>query len=113
MPAFPAIEVPFWQHCLKMLAALTGLAGILLLGVHLLKRCRVGRLRSQPMIRILETHYLTPKATLHLVAMGSTRFLVGNAGESLTLITALPNQVEHQEEVLAAPLTGSLADRIP
>ncbi|MDI6852518.1 MAG: flagellar biosynthetic protein FliO [Deltaproteobacteria bacterium] len=113
MPAFPAIEVPFWQQCLKMLAALTGLVGILLLGVHLLKRCRVGRLRSQPMIRILETHYLTPKASLHLVAVGSTRFLVGNAGERLTLLTALPNQAGRQEEVLAAPFTGSLVDQTP
>ncbi len=113
MQAFPAFDISFWQHCVKMLAALTGLVGILFLGVHLLKKYRFGRSRGHPLIRILETHYLTPRATLHLVAVGSTRFLVGNAGERLTLLTALPNLEADPEEALTGPITGCLADQTP
>jgi flagellar biogenesis protein FliO len=85
---------------------------MLFLGLHILKKYRFGRSRRQPLIQVLETHYLAPKATLHLVAVGSTRFLVGNAGERLTLLTALPVPEEDQEEAMTGQM-GSLADPAP
>jgi len=110
MPGLSGIEASLWQQSIKVLAVLTGLVGILYLGVHLLKKFRVTRLGEPSCIRVLETHYLTPKATLHLVAVGPARFLVGNAGERLTLLTALPLRDEEGEEAPKASITQSLFD---
>ena len=90
MQSIGVFEIPFWQHAVKVLAVLSGLVGVLLLGAHLLKKYRGARLGAPSRIRILETRYLTPKSTLHLVAVGPARFLVGGTGERLTLLTALP-----------------------
>jgi flagellar biogenesis protein FliO len=90
MQSFGAFEVPFWQHLVKVLAVLSGLVGVLLLGAHFLKKVRVARLGPRSLIHILETRYLTPKTTLHLVAVGSARFLLGSAGDRVTLLTTLP-----------------------
>jgi flagellar biogenesis protein FliO len=99
MQSFGAFEILFWQHVVKVLAVLSGLVGVLLLGAHLLKKYRVSRLGAQSLIRILETRYLSPKTTLHLVAVGPARFLLGSTGERLTLLTALPpDQGEGLEE---------------
>ena len=105
MPSFGGFEVSFWQHVVKVLAVLCGLLGALLLGVHLLKKFRLARLGTQSRLRILETHYLTPKTTLHLVAVGQARFLLGSAGERLTLLTTLPADKEEAQE---GSLTGRL-----
>ncbi len=83
-------EIPFWQQAVKVLAVLSGLVGALLLGAHLLKKCRSARLGTPSLIRLLETRYLTPKSSLHLVAVGPARYLVGSTGERMTLLTALP-----------------------
>lgn len=96
MQGFSGFEVSFWQHGVKVLAVLSGLVGILILGVHLLKKFRLARLGARSRLRILETHYLSPKTTLHLVAVGPARFLLGNAGERLTLLTALPPDQEEE-----------------
>ncbi|MBW1991796.1 MAG: flagellar biosynthetic protein FliO [Deltaproteobacteria bacterium] len=90
MPAFAGMEGSFWQQAVKVLAALSGLLGAFLLGVHFLKKFRGARLGSHSSIRVLETHYLTSRTMLHLVAVGQARFLVGSAGERLTLLTVLP-----------------------
>lgn len=109
MQSFGTLEIPFWQHAVKVLAVLSGLVGVLLLGTHLLKKYRGSRPGGQSLIRILETHYLSPKTTLHLVAVGPARFLLGNAGERLTLLTALPpDQGEAREESTSGAPVGPL-----
>lgn len=90
MQSFGVPELPFWQHAVKVLAVLSGLVGILLLGAHLWKKYRDARPGTPSLIRILETRHLTPKSTLHLVAVGPARFLLGSTGERLTLLTVLP-----------------------
>jgi len=111
MHSFGGFEVSFWQHAVRVLAVLCGLLGVLLLGVHLLKKFRLARLGTSSRLRILETRYLTPKTTLHLVAVGPARFLVGSAGERLTLLTALPpDQVEAQEGTLTEGVMRPLAE---
>ena len=111
MHSFGRFEVPFWQYAVKVLAVLCGLLGVLLLGVHLLKKFRLARLGPPSRLRILETHYLTPKTSLHLVAVGPAKFLVGSAGERLTLLTALPpDQLEAQEGTLTEGVMRPLAE---
>lgn len=109
MQSLGVFEIPFWQQAVKVLAVLSGLVGALLLGALLLKKCRSARLGAPSLIRILETRYLTPKTTLHLVAVGPARYLVGNTGERLTLLTALPQDQD------AAPqdfTTGASSDSL-
>jgi flagellar biogenesis protein FliO len=93
-------EISFWQHAVKILAVLSAILGVLLLAVQFFKKYRIPRLGAPSLIRILETRYLTPKSTLHLVAVGPDRFLVGNTGEHLTLLTALPPDREAAQQDL-------------
>lgn len=90
MQSFGAVAIPFWHHAVKVLAVLTGLVGILVLGAYFLKKYRGFTLGAPSLIRVLETRYLTPKSSLHLVAVGSARYLISSTGERLTLLTALP-----------------------
>ncbi len=98
-----AAEISLWHHAVKVLAALSGLMGAFFLGTHFLKRYRASRLAAPSLIRILETHYLTPKITLYLVAVGPARFLLGNTGDRLTLLTVLPPTAPGQAESPEVP----------
>lgn len=88
-----APEFPFWQHFLRVVAALSGMLGVLVLVLYLWKRFGTGVLRLQgasPMIRVLATHHLSPKKALLLVAVGKERLLLASAGEQLQLLASLP-----------------------
>lgn len=88
--AATAPEFPFWQHLIKVVAVLSGMLGLLVLGLHFWKRS--GGLRSQgvsPLIQVLATHYLAPKKALILVEVGKERLLLASAGDDLHLVTSL------------------------
>jgi flagellar biogenesis protein FliO len=101
-----APEFPFWQHLFRVLAVLSGMLGVLVLGLYLWKRS--GFLKPQgvsPLIRVLATHYLAPKKALILVAVGQERLLLASSGEQLHLVTSLaPEAAEAQAETLRLPL---------
>ncbi|MFZ5450948.1 MAG: flagellar biosynthetic protein FliO [Thermodesulfobacteriota bacterium] len=85
-----APEFPFWQHLVKVVAVLSGMLGLLFLGLHLWKRS--GFLRPHgvsPLIQVLATHYLAPKKALILVEVGKERLLLASAGDHLQLIASL------------------------
>lgn len=111
MPGFGVWEISFWHSAVKVLAVLSGLLGAFFLGIHFLKKGGAFHREEPRCIRVLETHRLTPRTTLHLVAVGRARILLGETGERLTLLTALPSQfaeepAEPGEEPLAAGKTG-------
>ncbi|MDD2902652.1 MAG: flagellar biosynthetic protein FliO [Syntrophales bacterium] len=88
--AATAPDFPFWQHLIRVVAVLSGMLGVLILGLYLWKRS--GALRSKgvsPLIQVLATHYLAPKKALILVAVGKERLLLASAGEHLHLVTSL------------------------
>lgn len=88
--AVAAPEFPFWQHLFRVVAVLSGMLGLLLLGLYLWKRS--GFLRPQgvsPLIQVLATHYLAPKKALILVAVGKERLLLASSGDQLQLVTSL------------------------
>lgn len=98
-----APEFPFWQHLIRVAAVLSGMLGLLVLGLYLWKRS--GFLRPQgvsPLIQVLATHYLAPKKALIIVAVGQERLLLASAGDQLQLVTSLAPEV--QAEAPAAPL---------
>jgi flagellar biogenesis protein FliO len=86
-----APEFPFWQHLFRVAAVLSGMLGVLVLGLYLWKRS--GTLRpggASPLIRVLATHHLSPKKALLLVAVGQERLLLASSGEQLQLLASLP-----------------------
>lgn len=87
----PAPDFPFWQHLLRVAAVLSGMLGVLVLGLYLWKRS--GFLRPQgassPLIQVLATHHLAPKKALLLVAVGQERLLLASCGEQLQLVASL------------------------
>lgn len=90
MHHFAGVEFSFIQHLVKVLAVLSGMVGVFLVSTYLWKKFRFSQKGAQPLIQILETHYLAPKKTLHIVAVGPTRFLLGSTADHLTLLMALP-----------------------
>lgn len=107
MPGFGIWEISFWHSAAKVLAVLSGLLGTFFLGIHFLKKSRAFHRVEPRRIRILETHRLTPKTALHLVAVGRARILLGETGERLTLLTALPpKSAEEPEESSEVPLAA-------
>jgi|UniRef100_A0A7C5AMK8 flagellar biogenesis protein FliO len=104
MHSFGAPELFFWHQAVKVLAVLSGLAGVLFLGPLLMKKYRASRRASPALIRVLETQHLSPQTALHLVAVGPARFLLGNTGKRLTLLTPLPAPSPTREETAEAPL---------
>jgi flagellar biogenesis protein FliO len=96
-----APDFPFWQHLFRVVAVLSGMLGVLVLGLYLWKRS--GFLRPQgvsPLIQVLATHYLEPKKALILVAVGQERLLLASAGDHLHLVTSM------SPESVPAPAEG-------
>ena len=100
-----APEFPFWQHLLRVAAVLSGLLGVLVLGLYLWKRS--GFLRPQgvsPLIQVLATHYLAPKKALILVAVGQERLLLASAGDQLQLVISLSPETLAEAPALGLPI---------
>jgi flagellar biogenesis protein FliO len=104
-----APEFPFWQHFFKVMAVLSGMLGVLILGLYLWKRLGSAPRGTTPFIKVLATHYLAPKKALIMVAVGKERFLLASTAEQLSLVTSLaPDQVSDPGESAAASSPGSL-----
>jgi flagellar biogenesis protein FliO len=88
--ATPAPDFPFWSHLFRVIAVLSGMLGVLLLGLHFWKKSSFGRTPAgSNLIQVLATHYLAPKKALLLVAVGRERFLLASTSEQLQLVTRL------------------------
>jgi flagellar biogenesis protein FliO len=105
-------EFPFWQHLFKIAAVLSGMLGVLVLGLYLWKRS--GFLRPQgvsPLIQVLATHYLAPKKALILVAVGKERLLLASAGDQLQLVTSLSPEAQAEAAALIIPVKNEKEGR--
>jgi len=102
-----APEFPFWQHLFRVAAVLSGMLGVLLLGLYLWRRSGfLSRQGVSPLIQVLATHYLAPKKALILVAVGRERLLLASAGDQLHLVTSLSPEAAGAQagEAEATPL---------
>ncbi len=100
-----APEFPFWQHLFRVAAVLSGMLGILLLGLYLWKKSGVLRPKGvSPLIQVLATHYLAPKKALILVAVGKERLLLASAGDQLQLVTPLSPEAQTEAAALTLPV---------
>jgi len=107
-----APEFPFWQHLFRVAAVLSGMLGVLVLGLYLWKRS--GFLRPQgvsPLIQVLATHYLAPKKALILVAVGKERLLLASAGDQLQLVTSLSPETQAEAPALRLPIKNEKEGR--
>ena len=107
-----APEFPFWQHLFRVVAVLSAMLGVLLLGLYLWKRS--GFLRPQgvsPLIQVLATHYLAPKKALILVAVGKERLLLASAGDQLQLVTSLSPEAQAEAPALRLPIKNEKEGR--
>lgn len=105
-------EFPFWQHLFRVAAVLSGMLGVLVLGLYLWKRS--GFLRPQgvsPLIQVLATHYLAPKKALILVAVGKERLLLASAGDQLQLVTSLSPEAQAEAAALMPPVKNEQEGR--
>ncbi|MEJ5328803.1 MAG: flagellar biosynthetic protein FliO [Desulfobaccales bacterium] len=76
---------------LRVLGVLLGLLGLLVAGLHLLRRFRLAPVSRAPYIQVLSTHYLAARQALWVVAVGRQRFLLASSPERVELLTALPD----------------------
>lgn len=85
---FPGLapEVPLWPQVLKILGPLALLVGGLFLLAALWKRFVPKVQPQRPGIRILATHYLTPKQALFVVAVGEETFLLASSAHNLSVV---------------------------
>jgi flagellar biogenesis protein FliO len=96
-----APEFPFWQHLIKVAAVLSAMMGVLVLALYLWKRAGFLRpKRMSPLIQVLATHYLAPKKSLILVAVGKERLLLASAGDQLQLVTSLSPETQAEAPAL-------------
>jgi flagellar protein FliO/FliZ len=93
----------FQTKFFNMLFILGLLIGFMLLASWALRRMmksRMTQLNTASSIKLLETRYLSPKATLYLVEVQSQVFLLGESPTNLTYLATLPSEEEFitQEE---------------
>lgn len=105
-------EFPFWQHLFRVVAVLSAMLGVLVLGLYLWKRS--GFFRPQgvsPLIQVIATHYLAPKKALILVAVGKERLLLASAGDQLQLVTSLSPEAQVEAPSLRLPVKNEKEGR--
>jgi flagellar biosynthetic protein FliO len=83
---------------------------LLFITLRVLRRYQTGGSPAGARIRVIETRNLAPKATLHLVAIGERRLVVGlTPGRLVTLAELGPDEIELDETTGAAgTATGEL-----
>jgi|UniRef100_A0A7C3Z0I0 flagellar biogenesis protein FliO len=96
-------DFPFWQYSLKVLAVLSAIVGVLFLVLALWKRLAPRYQRHPALIRVLATHYLTPKQALILVAVGQETFLLASSASNLSVIPVNKPVSERGLEPLPPP----------
>ncbi|MFZ2088255.1 MAG: flagellar biosynthetic protein FliO [Desulfobaccales bacterium] len=79
-------DFPFWQHFIKILTILSAMVGVMLLLLSLWKRLAPRYQRHPALIKVLATHYLAPKQSLILVAVGRETFLLASSANNLRVI---------------------------
>lgn len=90
LAALPEAPGSLAGELLRVLGVLLGLLGLLVVGLHLLRRCQVAHVSRPPHIQVLSTHYLAARQALWVVAVGRQRFLLASSPERVELLTALP-----------------------
>jgi len=81
-----APEFPFWQYSIKILTVLSAMVGFMLLALAVWRRLAPKHQRHPALIRVLATHYLSPKQALILVAVGQDTFLLASSASNLNVI---------------------------
>uniref|UniRef100_A0A7V4G7R4 Flagellar protein n=1 Tax=Desulfobacca acetoxidans TaxID=60893 RepID=A0A7V4G7R4_9BACT len=87
-------DFPLWSHLLRVVAILSAMVGALFLTLALWKRWGPRTQRSPVLIQILATHYLAPKQTLMVVAVGRERFLLASSPNHLNLVPLAEREAE-------------------
>ena len=99
-----APDFPFWQHMVKILAILSAMVGCLLLVLALWKRLSPKYQRHPALIKVLATHYLAPKQTLILVAVGQSTFLLASSASNLSVIPLEAGKTLEGADISSSPL---------
>jgi flagellar biogenesis protein FliO len=89
-----APEFSFWPELIKILMILSAMVGVLLLGLSLWKRFAPSYQRHPALIKVLATHYLTPKQALILVTVGEETFLLASTPNNLNFIPLAQGKAE-------------------
>lgn len=90
----------FQSKFFNMLFILGLLIGFMMLASWALKRMmknKMTHLNTGSAIKVLETRYLSPRATLYLVEIHNQNFLIAESPTTVTYLAALPPEEEHQE----------------
>jgi len=86
--------------------------GFIYLGFYALKRWQIRRPgRANKQVSILETHYLNPRRTIHLLQVGDRTILIGATDQSITLLTEIepqPGEEEHKANFTTGEFAGLL-----
>ncbi len=92
----------WWPHLLKVMATLAALLGVLILALYLWKRYGPAGAGDDSMIKVLATHYLSPKKALILIRVGEEKFLLASVADQLTMLT--PVSASEVDSASAPPL---------
>lgn len=84
----------FQSKFLNMLFILSLLIGFMILASWMLKRMmktKIGLQNTASNIKILETRYLSPRATLYLVEIQEKSFLIAESPTAVTFLSSIPH----------------------
>ena len=87
----------FQAKFLNMLFILALLIGFMILASWALKRLmktKINQLNTTNNIKVLETRYLSPRATLYLVEIVDQTFLIAESPTTVTYLATLPHEPE-------------------
>jgi flagellar protein FliO/FliZ len=96
----------FQAKFLNMLFLLGLLIGFMILASWALKRMmrtKMHQLNTASQIKVIETRYLSPRATLYLVEVQNHSFLIGESPTAMTYLATLPTE----ESLTEAPTASS------
>jgi hypothetical protein len=113
LPSLAAPDFPFWHYLVKIVAVLSAMVGAMLLILSLWKRLAPKYQRHPALIRVLATHYLAPKQSLILVAVGQETFLVTSSSGNLQVMPLALEKAGAMEGVAPTPLKMAKVEREP
>jgi hypothetical protein len=106
-----APDFPFWHYLIKVLAVLCAMVGALLLVLSLWKRLAPKCQRHPALIRVLATHYLAPKQSLILVAVGQETFLVTSSAGNLQVMPLAMGKIGGMDGAVPTPIKMAKVER--
>ena len=95
----------FQRKFFNMLFILGLLIGFMILASWALKRmmkAKITNLNTSNTIKVLETRYLSPRATLYLIEIQNKNFLIAESPTNVTYLASIPSLGE-AEETSASP----------